>query len=423
MALLKFEVIDTGIGIKEKDKHKLLKAFGKIDDQQNLMFNPYGVGLGLIISDSISSNLVNSAEIPESEKGLKFSSEFGKGTIFSFIVQNESKDPAIDYPENLEDLSAQDENVQSILRFKELVEKNNFKRFIQPLKMTSSNGLNYSPSPTLDNFFFKKSLEEEYPQIKINEKKTHSYSSAENQTLFNTSSMNDSKGRSSNSLSFSFMHNVSIPEPKQPKVGFASNNASNLNNNNALIYGGSNMIHFISDLSISIREGRKKTKTSTRIEDIKFKLESFQKSTVKRCFCPEILIVDDQIFNICALKFLLESFNVFYNTCTSGKEAINLVKCLANKVESCCKFYKIIFMDIEMPEKNGLETCLEIRTFLKDIFLNETKIVACTGYGDQGHLNILNNYEFDDVLTKPVMKGKLAGLLLKHLEIANEKGV
>ena len=417
MNMLKFEVIDTGLGIKEKDKHKLLKAFGKVEDQQNVMFNPYGVGLGLIISDSISSNLVNSTEIAQSEKGLKFSSEFGKGTTFSFIVQNELNDPIIESPENLVDFSGTDENTPNILRFKELVEKHNLKRFIQPLK-SLSNGLSRSISPTtIDNFFFKKSFEDEYPQIRINEKKKSSCLLSDNHTFLNSSSMNDSKGKSSNSLSFSFMRNVSIPEQKLNYNNF------NIHTNNTLINNNSNMIHFISDLSISFREGRRKSKTMTRIEDIKLKLESFQKSIVKRCFCPEILIVDDQIFNICALKFLLESFNVFYNTCSSGNEAINLVKNMATKAESCCKFYKIIFLDIEMPEKNGLETCLEIRMFLKENFLNETKIVACTGYGDQGHLSLLDNYEFDDILTKPVMKGNLAGLLIKYMEITNEKGV
>ena len=389
-----------------------MKAFGKVEDQQNTLFNPYGVGLGLIISDSISSNLVNSNNIIESEKGLKFSSEFGKGTIFSFIVQNKSIDQAIEYPENLNEYSALENNLPSILRFKEMMDKHNWKRFIQP-STPPSNGLNRTGSLNIDNFFFRKSFEEEYPQIRINEKKNHSCISVDNKTFLNSSSMNDSKGKSLNSLSFMRM---SIPESK---MNYNNANSQTNNRSNTIIYPNPNIIHFISDLSISFREGRRKSKTMTKIEDIRFKLETLQKSAIKRCFCPEILIVDDQIFNICALKFLLESFNVFYNTCTSGDEAINLVKNLANKSEPCCRCYKIIFLDIEMPQKNGLETCLEIRNFLKENYLNETKIIACTGYGDQGHLQILENYKFDDILTKPVMKGKLAGLLIKYMEIPN----
>ena len=48
----------------------------------------------------------------------------------------------------------------------------------------------------------------------------------------------------------------------------------------------------------------------------------------------------------------------------------------------CCKSFKIIFMDIEMPVKNGLETSLEIKKFFeeKDCLEFMPIIVACTGY-------------------------------------------
>lgn len=44
-------VIDSGVGIKEEDLNKLFKAFGKIDNQDRNILNPYGVGLGLLISN------------------------------------------------------------------------------------------------------------------------------------------------------------------------------------------------------------------------------------------------------------------------------------------------------------------------------------------------------------------------------------
>ena len=46
--MIKIEVEDTGIGIKEKDKAKLFKLFGFIDETKEL--NTNGVGLGLHIS-------------------------------------------------------------------------------------------------------------------------------------------------------------------------------------------------------------------------------------------------------------------------------------------------------------------------------------------------------------------------------------
>jgi signal transduction histidine kinase len=41
-------VRDTGIGIEQKDQINLFKAFGKIEDKNNM--NTTGVGLGLMIS-------------------------------------------------------------------------------------------------------------------------------------------------------------------------------------------------------------------------------------------------------------------------------------------------------------------------------------------------------------------------------------
>ena len=48
---LKISVKDTGIGIPEKDKSKLFKLFGFVQETESL--NKNGVGLGLVISDQI----------------------------------------------------------------------------------------------------------------------------------------------------------------------------------------------------------------------------------------------------------------------------------------------------------------------------------------------------------------------------------
>ena len=77
---LKFEVIDTGMGIKEKDLSNLFKAFGKIK-QDDSSINSQGVGLGLNISNEIVKILNN-----DENEHIEVESEFGKGTTFSFVV-------------------------------------------------------------------------------------------------------------------------------------------------------------------------------------------------------------------------------------------------------------------------------------------------------------------------------------------------
>jgi len=77
---INFSVEDTGKGIKEEDKPKLFKAFGKLE-QGDQNANPHGVGLGLIISNEIVKLLD-----PLRESKIDFGSEYGKGTVFKFSI-------------------------------------------------------------------------------------------------------------------------------------------------------------------------------------------------------------------------------------------------------------------------------------------------------------------------------------------------
>ena len=49
---IRVTVQDSGIGIKEENKNKLFKLFGKIE-QDDRRINPQGIGLGLTICNKI----------------------------------------------------------------------------------------------------------------------------------------------------------------------------------------------------------------------------------------------------------------------------------------------------------------------------------------------------------------------------------
>lgn len=74
---IQFSVSDSGIGIKDEDKNKLFKMFGKIY-QQDKSINPAGIGLGLTICDKI---------IKQFGGILSFESVYGVGTQFSFTLE------------------------------------------------------------------------------------------------------------------------------------------------------------------------------------------------------------------------------------------------------------------------------------------------------------------------------------------------
>lgn len=89
-AILRFEVEDTGIGIKAEDMNKLFSKFERIEEERNR--NIEGTGLGMSITMKLLS-LMGSE--------LKVQSEYGKGSVFSFeLRQRIVEDPPIIDNEN-----------------------------------------------------------------------------------------------------------------------------------------------------------------------------------------------------------------------------------------------------------------------------------------------------------------------------------
>lgn len=72
---VRFEVQDSGIGIKEEDFDRLFKVFGKLEQTENL--NTCGIGLGLTICNKILNQLGSE---------LKVKSVFNQGTCFYFTL-------------------------------------------------------------------------------------------------------------------------------------------------------------------------------------------------------------------------------------------------------------------------------------------------------------------------------------------------
>ena len=73
-----FSVEDTGIGIKKEDLAKLFQLFGKLETE-NLVLNPSGVGLGLVISQHMVGLLSG-----DPNAKIEVTSEYENGATFSF---------------------------------------------------------------------------------------------------------------------------------------------------------------------------------------------------------------------------------------------------------------------------------------------------------------------------------------------------
>ncbi len=100
-ALIRFEVRDTGIGIREEDMDKLFQSFERLDVVQNR--NIEGTGLGM----SIVTNLLT---LMDSELNVK--STYGEGSVFSFDIWQkiENEVPLGEYKVMLQDMEEREQD-------------------------------------------------------------------------------------------------------------------------------------------------------------------------------------------------------------------------------------------------------------------------------------------------------------------------
>ena len=118
------------------------------------------------------------------------------------------------------------------------------------------------------------------------------------------------------------------------------------------------------------------------------------------------LVVEDNLINQRLMQIILKEYKIKTIIASNGNEAV--------EVSRTSKF-DIIFMDIDMPEKNGIVTMHEIK---QKIALNaKTPIVAFTAMAMQGDRERLIGEGLDDYLAKPIQKEKLEKILNKYLKV------
>lgn len=110
------------------------------------------------------------------------------------------------------------------------------------------------------------------------------------------------------------------------------------------------------------------------------------------------LIVDDNTLNLKVAQRIVEQEGLEVDTANSGFECLDMVK--QNQ-------YDIIFMDIMMPEMDGVETLKK----LKEIENFNTPVVTLTADAKVGSEEKYLNEGFNAYLTKPIIKEKLDEVL------------
>jgi len=121
------------------------------------------------------------------------------------------------------------------------------------------------------------------------------------------------------------------------------------------------------------------------------------------------LVVEDNLINQRLIKILLQEYNLHVTTAGDGEEAVNL--CMNSE-------YDIVFMDIDMPIKDGILATQEIKQQRNPANTKKMPIVALTALAMEGDREHILEEGLDDYLSKPLTREKLEYVLQKHLKLS-----
>ena len=117
---------------------------------------------------------------------------------------------------------------------------------------------------------------------------------------------------------------------------------------------------------------------------------------------PHVLLVEDNILNQKVAEAILKDLGCHIDIASTGKQALELV----NKNN-----YHLIFMDISLPDMDGLTIAREIRK--REDKKSSTPIIALTAHALSKDRTNCFNAGMNDVITKPIIVDVLKNILRK----------
>jgi signal transduction histidine kinase/CheY-like chemotaxis protein len=118
------------------------------------------------------------------------------------------------------------------------------------------------------------------------------------------------------------------------------------------------------------------------------------------------LVVEDNLINQRLIKLLLKEYGISVSAVSNGDEAVEM--CREHK-------YDIVFMDIDMPIKDGILATQEIKA--EEGPLQRMPIIALTALAMEGDREYILDKGLDDYLSKPLTREKLEYVLQKYLHV------
>ena len=120
-----------------------------------------------------------------------------------------------------------------------------------------------------------------------------------------------------------------------------------------------------------------------------------------------ILVVDDMPVNLIVVEKMLDSLGYQVESANNGVEALEAIK---------AKHFDMIFMDIQMPEMDGLEATRQIRAL--EIERSSIPIVAITANTQESDRDACIAIGMNDFIPKPFVKKQLGAMLERYFPSA-----
>lgn len=115
-----------------------------------------------------------------------------------------------------------------------------------------------------------------------------------------------------------------------------------------------------------------------------------------------VLVADDNRTNRMVVSKMLKDAPVDLHFAEDGRIAFEMFRSVSPE---------LVFMDLSMPEMNGMESCQAIRAYEQQNDLSETPIVALTANAMEGDREKCIEVGMNDYLSKPIRKKQLLGMI------------
>ncbi len=359
---LTFEIRDTGIGIPEDKIARLFKAFSQVDSSTTRKYG--GTGLGLVICDKLVQLM---------DGNISVDSKINQGTTFTFTIKCGIATGVTQPPEYLPTPALENKHIL-------IVDDNNTNLNILKAQLSYWNFIPVLASSGLEAL----SILSTGSPIDI---------------IISDMSMPEMDG-------IQLTKKIKRIRPEVPVILLTSVDSQQIGPDSALfdvILSKPARHHVLLKCIISLLKLKDEVVKNAKTQKSHLSTEMALK------YPMEILIVEDNLVNQKVAMHILGKMGYHPQIANNGLEAVNAIK--NNR-------FDLVFMDVQMPEMDGLAAT----RFIRANFTTQPYIVAMTANAMTEDRDICLQAGMDDYLSKPMKLNEMIAVLEKYGELINFKG-